>query len=202
LQRLLVVLLALVGIGAVGWVERRPLLQLVVEAWIVSDPVAPADAVVVLGGGLENRPFAAASYYRQGLVKKIVLSNVHVGPAEHLGTLPTQVGATREILFKLGVPESAIETFGDDLSNTHDEALALRTWAERAGARSIIVPTEIFPARRVRWVLHRVFGSDVVIRVVTQDPPTYRRDDWWQHEEGVVSFQNEIVKYLYYRMKY
>jgi hypothetical protein len=172
------------------------------DLWIVSDQIAPADAVAVFGGGLEDRPFAAAAYYHQGLIKRVLLSNVHVGPAERLGVLPTQTETTREILFKLGVPEGAIETFGDDLSNTHDEVLALRDWATRVNARSIIVPTEIFPARRVRWILHRVFVNDVSIRVVALDPPTYHHHDWWQHEEGVVSFQNEMIKYLYYRIMF
>ncbi len=27
-------------------------------------------------------------------------------------------------------------------------------------------------------------------------------DDWWQHKEGVIAFQNEIIKFLYYRLKY
>jgi uncharacterized SAM-binding protein YcdF (DUF218 family) len=202
LRRLLLVLLSIIAIGVVGWVERTSLLQRVAELWIVFDEIAPADAVAVLGGGIEDRPFAAADYYRRGLVKSVLLSNVHVGPAEHLGALPTQVVATREILFKLGVPESAVEIFGDDLSNTHDEVLSLRAWARRTGARSIIVPTEIFPARRVRWMLHRVFGEDVAIRVVALDPELYKRDDWWQHEEGIISFQNEVLKYLYYRIRY
>jgi uncharacterized SAM-binding protein YcdF (DUF218 family) len=202
LRRLLLVLLAIIGVGLVGWIERRPLLHWGTELWIVSDDLAPADAVAVFGGGIEDRPFAAADYYRRGLVRRVFLSNVHVGPAEHLGALPTQVAAMREILFKLGVPESAIEIFGNDLSNTHDEVLSLRAWAQRTGARSIIVPTEIFPARRVRWMLHRVFGEDVTIRVVALEPQLYHRDDWWQHEEGVVSFQNEIIKYLFYRIKY
>ena len=196
------VLLTVVGVGVVGWVERRPLLQSAADLWIISDPIAPADAVAVFGGGLEDRPFAAAAYYSQGLVKRVLLSNARVGPAERLGALPTQVAATREILFKLGVPESAIEIFGDDLSNTHDEVLSLRDWAKRAGARSIIVPTEIFPARRVRWMLHHAFSEDVTIHVVSLDPSIFHRDDWWQHEEGVVSFQNEIIKYLFYRVMY
>ncbi|HEV2551853.1 MAG TPA: hypothetical protein VGU20_31370 [Stellaceae bacterium] len=196
------VLLALVGVGVIGWIERRPLLQSIADAWIVSDQIAPADVVAVFGGGLEDRPFAAAYYYRKGLVRTVLLSNVHVGPAGHLGAFPTHVVAAREILSKLGVPESAVETFGNDLSNTHDEVLALRAWAEHAGARSIIVPTEIFPARRVRWMLHRVFSEDMTIRVVALDPLEYRRDDWWQHEEGIVSLQNEILKYLYYRIRY
>ena len=75
-------------------------------------------------------------------------------------------------------------------------------WAERHNLRSIIVPTEIFSTRRVRWMLDRVFSSEFVVRVVALNPPEYRRDDWWRHEEGVVAFNNEIIKYLYYRLKY
>ena len=172
------------------------------DVWIVSDQIAPAEAVVVLGGGLDDRPFAAAAYYRQGLVKRVLLSNDRIGPAQNLGVVPSDVEANREVLLKLGVPNSSIETFGSGLSNTHEEALALRAWAERTGARSIIVPTEIFSTRRVRWTLNRVFANDVVIRVPALDRPAYQRDDWWQHEEGIVDFQNEIIKYLFYRIRY
>jgi uncharacterized SAM-binding protein YcdF (DUF218 family) len=192
----------IVALGAGGWFDRGPLLQSVADHWVVSDPVAPADAVAVFGGGIEDRPVAAAEYYRQGLVKKVLLSNARTGPAENIGAMPSEVVATRDILLKLGVPNGAIETFGSDLANTHEEALALRAWSQRTGARSIIVPTEIFSARRVRWMLYRVFDKDVLIRVPAVDPPKYRCDDWWQHEEGVVSFQNEIIKYLFYRIRY
>ena len=48
-------------------------------------------AYVVIGylelqkyGGLEDRPFAAAEYYRDGLVKKILVSNPRESPSERL----------------------------------------------------------------------------------------------------------------------
>ena len=85
---------------------------------------------------------------------------------------------------------------------THDEALALRAWVEENGAHSIIVPTEVFSARRVRWMLHRAFGDSVRIMVPTLDPPEYPRDQWWRHEQGLIAFQNELLKYIYYRLKY
>jgi uncharacterized SAM-binding protein YcdF (DUF218 family) len=170
--------------------------------WIVSDPVEPADAVAIFGGGVEDRPFAAAAYYRKDLVKKILISNVRESPAERLGVIATHTAMNRQILVELGVPERDIETFGTNLSNTYQEALALREWARRAGVHSIIVPTEIFAARRLRWILDRIFGENAVIRVPALDPPEYRDDDWWKHESGVVAFQNEIIKYLYYRLKY
>jgi uncharacterized SAM-binding protein YcdF (DUF218 family) len=198
----LTLLLVVAALGVVAWVARERLLRSAADLWIVSDQLAPADAVAVLGGGLETRPFVAADYYRRGLVKKVLVSNVAASRAEQLGVLMSHVAVNRQVLLKLGVPESDIETFGADLSNTRDEALALRDWAERTGSRSIIVPTEIFSSRRVRWTLRRVLGNAVTVRVAALDPANYRRDDWWREVEGLVGFQNEVVKYLYYRVKY
>jgi uncharacterized SAM-binding protein YcdF (DUF218 family) len=184
---------AMLGTGA--WVGRDWLLLMAADLWIVSDPIGPADAVAVFGGGIEDRPFAAAQYYRQGLVKKVLVSNAG-------GAFMPDIAATEGILLKLGVPASAIETFGNDLRNTHEEVLALQAWAERNNACSIIVPTEIFSARRVRWMLHRTFGGECVIRVIALDPLKFGGNDWWRHTQGVSAFQNEILKYIYYRLNY
>ena len=170
--------------------------------WIVSDQPAPADAAAVFGGGLEYRPFAAAEYYRRGLVAKILVSNIGASPAERLGVLQSHVKGNVEVLRKLGVPAAAIETFGSNLKDTYAEAEALHDWALRTGARKILVPTDIFAARRLRWILHHVFGDGAVTLVPAVDVPDYTRDDWWKNENGVVTFQNEVIKYVYYRLKY
>lgn len=202
LRRALLVLFALTAVlGAGAWFDRDSLLRSAADLWIVSDPIDPADAAAVLGGGVEDRPFAAAKYYKEGLVKKILVSKTYEGPAEKLGAVVPEAVASREILLKLGVPASAIETFGPS-RNTHQEALALRAWAEETGAHSLIVPTEIFSARRVRWTLHHVLGHDIITRVPALVPPGYNRADWWQHDRGILAFQNEFLKYLYYRISY
>lgn len=197
----LAVFVAVTALGAGAWPAREWLLLSAADLWIVSDPNGPADAVAVFGGGIEDRPFAAAQYYCQGLVKKILISNERHSSPEKLG-ITSNAAATETLLLKLGTPATAIDTFGHALANTHQEALALQAWAKRHNLRSIIVPTEIFSARRVRWTLHRVFGSEFVVRVVALNPPEYRRDDWWRHEDGVVAFGGEIIKYLYYRIVY
>ncbi len=199
---LLGLLLLFVVLGTGAWFARDWLLREAADLWVVSDPVGPADAVAVLGGGVEDRPFAAAKYYREGLVQKILVSNAHEGPAETLGIVTPDAEANRKVLLKLRVPESAIETFGYNLKNTHQEVLALHAWAKKTGAHSIIVPTEIFSARRVRWMLRRVFGDKYVIRVPALDPAGYNRDNWWKHAQGIITFQNEILKYVYYRLRY
>jgi uncharacterized SAM-binding protein YcdF (DUF218 family) len=199
---LLGIAITLTLLGTATCYERAPLLRTAADLWIVSDPPAPADVVAVFGGGVEVRPFAAAAYYRDGLVRKILVSNAREGPGEQLGVLLTDAAANRAVLLKLDVPAEAIESFGDNLKNTHDEVLALRDWTTQHDVSRIIVPTEIFAARRLRWVLHHVFGEDATVLVPALDPPEYRHDDWWQDERGVISFQNEVLKYFYYRLKY
>jgi uncharacterized SAM-binding protein YcdF (DUF218 family) len=194
------VLLALLGVAA--YIEREPLLRAAANLWIVSDDLAPADAAAVFGGGLEYRPFAAADYYRRGLVKKILISNIGSSRAELLGVLDSHVEHNRKVLLKLGVPDTAIETFGSKLANTYEEARALHEWAERTGARSIIVPTDIFATRRLKWTLLQAFGDSVIVHVAAIEPLEYQRDDWWKSERGLIAFQNEILKYAYYRLKH
>jgi uncharacterized SAM-binding protein YcdF (DUF218 family) len=201
-RRLFLVLLVLMTVGLLAWLDRMFLLEHAATLWIVSDPLKPADAAVVLGGGVEDRPFAVARYYKAGLVHKILLSNDHEGPAEKLGVIKPDATANREVLLQLGVPDDAIELFGEDLKNTHDEALALRDWARSNGAHSLIVPTEIFFTRRVRWMLHNALGDDVTVMIPALDPPEYSRDNWWRGPEGIIAFQNEVLKYAYYRLRY
>jgi uncharacterized SAM-binding protein YcdF (DUF218 family) len=190
------------ALGAFCWFDRESLLRSAADAWVVSDAPGPADAVAVFGGGIEDRPFAAARYYHQGLVKKVVISNVGPGPAERLGALDPYVAANRNVLLKLGVEEADIEVFGANLTNTEEEAVALHDWARTQDIHSIIVPTELFGTRRLRWTLDRVFSGDAKLQVVEVSSHDVRRDNWWKTDAGILSFQNEIIKYMYYRIKY
>jgi uncharacterized SAM-binding protein YcdF (DUF218 family) len=202
-KRALVALLLLVLVCGSLWCSRVPLLRGAAELWIVSDPVGPADAAVILGGGVDTRPFAAAEYYKNGFIKKILVSNVHAGRAEMLFGGSTHTDWNRNVLLKLGVPETAIEIFGFGLSSTYQETVALREWAVRTRARSVIVPTEALSARRVRWVVEReLAGTGIEIRVPALDNPDYNPSNWWKDEKGIVEFQNEVIKYAYYRLKY
>ena len=184
--RILVVFAAVEALGIGAWAGREWLLRSAADQWVISDPLGPADAVAVFGGGVADRPFAAAQYYRQLWVTKILVDE----PDD------------KAVLLKLGVPESAIQIFGHALGNTHQEALALRAWAKQHNLHSIIVPTESFSTRRVHWTLHRVFPPDFVIRIAALDRPVYSRTDWWEGNHGISAFELEFVKYLYYRVRY
>jgi len=188
---------------AAGWAARAPILHGMAKLWVVSDPLEHADAIVILGGRLDVRPFAAADLYKRGLADRVLVSNVKSGPIDKLLPLPRQTELNRQILHKLGVPEQAIVDFGNGVANTYQEARAVFDWARISGVKSLIIPTDIFASRRDRWI----FGHELApigVRVMGQyiDPPEYSLEDWWRHESGVIEFQNEVIKFVYYRLKY
>lgn len=196
--------LAIVALAVgVAWLEHEPMLRHIAGWWAVSDELADADAIVVLGGDIDVRPFAAAALYKQGYAAKILLSNIQFGRAERLGLVPSNTELNRDVLRKLGVPETAIVTIGDNNSSTRQEAAAVREWALQSQAKRIIVPTELFAARRTRWIFDRELGPVGVEVLVHAFPsPGYTLADWWRHRYGLIDFNNEVLKYLYYRAKY
>ena len=132
------------------------------------------------------RPFAAAEYYKKGLAKKVLVADVGVDRLTVLGILPSHTDLNRMVLIKLGVPEAAIEIFGTRLSNTQEEAVALREWAVRTHARSLIVPTEDFSSRRLRWVLKHVFAGNwgSAFKCPRLSPSDYNDREWWRSHQG------------------
>ncbi len=195
------VLLATVFGG--GWLARAPLLRGAASLWIVSDPVTHADAIVVLGGNFHVRPQLAAELYHRGVAGRVLVSRTDDEQRSPPRGIATDAELNRAALLKLGVPAGAVESFGIASANTRDEAVAIKDWAARNGVTRIAIPSEIFNARRVRWIFRReLAGSGVAIDVLAFDPPAYRRENWWKTEQGVLAFQNEILKYVYYRLMY
>jgi uncharacterized SAM-binding protein YcdF (DUF218 family) len=201
-RRLVAATLFLVVFAAGVWLERAALLQGAADLWTVSDPVTRSDVVVVLGGGVDMRPFIAAELYKKDLVSKVLVSQVAETRSSNLLALPGHSERNRMVLQKLGVPDAAIEMFGGTSKNTKDEAVALRDWANRHGVSSMVIPTEIFASRRVQWIFNREFGGSSVRLEIPAFEPGYTRAEWWKTEAGMTAFQNEIMKYLYYRLKY
>lgn len=190
-------------IFAVTYVLRAPLLTGAARAWVVNQPATHADAIVILGGGPENRPFAAAGLFHAGVAPRILYMDVRLGPAEKLGVVPSEADITRRILLSNSVPESALQAIGTNVASTYDESLAVRDWARKTGATSIVIATELFHTRRARWIFrHELRNTAVKVSVFAVAPLRYQINDWWRNEEGVIQFQNEIVKSAYYWLKY
>jgi len=175
----------------------------VAQAWVVNDPPAQADVIVVLGGRPELRPFEAARLYRAGVAPRILYMDVKPNQATEMGLMPSEREITRRALVSNGVPETAMVAVGHDVASTYDETRAVRAWLATNSAKSILIATDLSHTRRARWVFHRELqGTGVQVRVHAIQPKEYGLTNWWLHEEGLVAFQNEFLKFAFYRLKY
>jgi len=203
LKRLFAAFLVLCALLIGGYAFRAPLLRGAAGFWIVNDRLSRADAIVVLGGGRETRPFEAAKLYRQGLAPIILIMNPKPLPTSVLGLTPTDAELTRQILGKQGVPASALVILGTEVDSSYEESVALRDWAKTNAIKSVIIPTDIFHTRRVRWLYRKELrGTDIRVSVDAVPVREYTARDWWRKEQGVVAFQNEVLKFAYYWVKY
>jgi uncharacterized SAM-binding protein YcdF (DUF218 family) len=201
-RRLVLLLAVLLVLLAAAWLGRAPLLTGFARAWTVDDPLAKADAIVIPGGRPDLRAPDAARLYHQGLAPRVLYMDVKLSPGEEMGIVPSEPEQTRRLLLTNNVPAAAIVCIGRAVSNTYDESLAVRDWMAAHGLHSLIITTDLSHTRRVRWLFRKELGPAAQIRVHAVQPREYALTNWWQHEEGLIAFQNEFLKDLYYHAKY
>ncbi|MDF1862236.1 MAG: ElyC/SanA/YdcF family protein [Verrucomicrobiales bacterium] len=189
---------------AILFLFRAPLCKSAAKAWIAGSALEQNyDIAIIPGGGLQTRPFAAADLFHQGKVDGLVSFLTEVMPAEQMGLTRPADEVTLEILDQLEVPREKIHIIGDHVTSTQDEVLAVKKWALKNEIKSLVVLTEIFPSRRAAHVYEREFkGTGITTEVFALSPGSYSADNWWQHEQGLITFQNEVIKYFYYLLKY
>jgi uncharacterized SAM-binding protein YcdF (DUF218 family) len=203
LKRVLFCVTGLLFVGVAAYVWREALLIGVAKVWIVNQPATNADAVVVLGGGLHYRAIAAAHLFHTGLCRTVLIVNVGLNPSEEIGVTEPEHVLIRRFLLKNSVPDTAIVEVGNQSQNTWDDLEAAKAWARAQSAHRLIIPTDLFHTRRLRWVCNRVLGeSGISAAVVALNPRDYSERDWWKHETGVIAFQNEVIKLGFYVMKH
>jgi uncharacterized SAM-binding protein YcdF (DUF218 family) len=178
-------------------------LTAIAKLWIVDDPLDTSDAIVVLAGGVQYRAFAAAQLYHAGLADRLLVAKGIVAPTDQLGLTISETELTVKVLLSQGVPNDRVVLVGNGVTSTYGDAVAVREWARDRAAKRVIVPTDIFHTRRVRWIFRKVLreaGTAVLIKAI--DPPGYTASDWWRHEGGLITFQNEVIKSLYYALRH
>lgn len=201
--RLLKVALTLTVMLALAWYFREPVLRSIARAWVVNDPVSKADAIVVLGGGRDWRPFAAAEMYKAGEAPVVLVAQPEKSPSQSLLQQTSEGEVNTTILTVKGVPPASIQPLGEGVTSTRDEAVALRNWVVTHQAKDVIIPTDAFHTRRVQWIFQReLAGTGVTVHVRSVSHPNYSTDTWWLEEEGFLGFQSEVMKSLYYLVRY
>jgi uncharacterized SAM-binding protein YcdF (DUF218 family) len=202
-RRIYAVVLRVAAVGLLLVAFRVPLLRGAARWWIVDEVPVVSDAIVVLGGGEEYRPFAAAKLWKAGIAPVILVPDVRLHATEALGLRPGTTEVILGVLKAEGVPEGVVVKIGKGVTSTREEAVAVREWAMGAGKAMprLVIPTDPFPTRRTNWLFEKTIpGCEAT--VVRTDPRDLEVERWWTSEAGLISFQNEVVKYMMYRVKY
>ena len=154
-------------------------------AWlVVEDPLDKADAVVVLGGTMYERPMEAVELYKEGWAPRIYLFRQVADWGEALLVernfqYTREVDLQVEVMGRLGVPRDAIVIL-DQANSTAEEAddvLALVTLEKFS---RVIVVTSKQHTRRARLVMNRKVnpaGVTVIVRASRFDRSNV--DRWW-----------------------
>ena len=183
----------------VAWLAARFL--------VVNTPLHSADAIVVLSGSAvyRERTLRAAEYYHRGLANDILLTNDNLrgewSSAEQRN--PFFYERARNNLLFLGVPAERVEVIPQPVTNTYDEAEAIRDYAVAHRLRSLLIVTSAYHSRRALWTLNRVFagtGIEISMQSIEAGEETPPPLTWWLHFRGWRMVVGEYVKNVYYRL--
>ncbi len=188
----LLFLLFFFGFLAFVYVVRHPLMRFAAESWMVNDPVAQADAIIVLGDDnyAGDRAFHAAELYRTGMAPVVVASGRMLRPKTSLAEIMAAD------LVSFGVPEASVVKFSHRAGNTQQEAEALAGLIASRGWKRILVVTSNYHARRARFIFQRVLPSNLSVQVSGAHDSQFEPSRWWETRQGQKLFMNELLGYV------
>lgn len=172
--------------------------------WLdVGQPPQPADAVFILGGDLQTRPFVAAALFKAGLAKRVLVPRTAASPDVDAGILPPHHELTVRILVHRGVPREAIVLLGTGIQTTFDEARTLADFLQAVPDTRTLVVTNAFHTRRARWVFSSVLRERTSqVAFISAPSEEFQTETWWKNEAGFCAIVSENLKFGFYLMRY
>jgi uncharacterized SAM-binding protein YcdF (DUF218 family) len=189
--RLLATVALLVALAAAGVMELGRWL-------VVSDPLEPARAIVVLSGEVPYRAEEAAKIYKQGLAREVWMTfELPNSEATRLGIdYPDREFYNEQALKKLGVPGTAIRFLPKRAANTEEEELGIIRELKRVGGDRVILVTSKYHTRRVKVIWRHLSGDSprAIVRPATDEP--YNPSRWWGNSDDVKAVGHEFFGLL------
>jgi uncharacterized SAM-binding protein YcdF (DUF218 family) len=199
MTRLVVVAILL----TICWAARAPLLRTAARWLDVGEPPCKADYVLVLNGGEDTRPFAAAALVNAGWARRALIAKVAPLPNVTAGILPASDEINREVLVRCGVPDAKVTVLPGAAATTYDEARALAAFLLEHPATRVLVVTNDYHTRRSRWVFARVLAERATqISFVSAPSDEFPIDAWWRSPVGFQSIAAEYLKLAFYAVAY
>jgi uncharacterized SAM-binding protein YcdF (DUF218 family) len=188
----LLFLLLFFGFLAVLYTARHPLMRYAAQFWIVDEPAAPSEALIVLGDDnyAADRAFHAAELYREGLAPVVV-------PCGRMLRQNLSIAEVMERdLESFGVPSASIVKLPHRAENTEEEAVEASRLVHTRGWKRVLIVTSNYHARRVRFIYGRILPATVTFRVSGGRDSQFDPSRWWETRQGQRLFVNELVGYL------
>jgi uncharacterized SAM-binding protein YcdF (DUF218 family) len=198
---LLVIVAALLALALVAVLAHRPLLRSAGSWLLVEDRLEPADAIVVLAGGVPYREASAAGLHRRGLAPRVLVSRAHT--PDHVQTL-IELGIrphdyleeSRRALLAYGVPAERILVVDEPSRITETELRAVGRFVVAKGYRRVILLTSPEHTRRVRLVWSREGAPSVQALVAGAADRPFPVDDWWRRRRVAETVLHEYLGLL------
>lgn len=167
--------------------------------WLVrADPPVRSDAIVVLSGDFQ-RVFHGAQLYRMGMAPQVIITaprrEAGYRRLDEIGVpSPRQEQLSRDALVKLGVPDGAIRTVGNELPSTAAEAAVIRDAV--APGSTLLIVTSPYHTRRAGLVFAERFPASAIRMQTDPGEPLPRR--WWTDQESARNVLMEFAKTLFF----
>ena len=168
--------------------------------WLVRpDPLAPADVIVVLSGGMPARAEEAARIFRMGYSREVWITRP-VSPADQLkGMGISYVGEedySRDVLIHDGVPPAAIRILPEPIVDTLEEVEEIGPEARAEGDRRVMIVTSPQHTRRVKVLWRKLVGRDPALIVHGAPQDGFDADRWWRDTRDAFSVVRELLGLL------
>ena len=185
----LVSLIFLLALCAVIYLSRYPIMRFAGESWVIDQPAAHADAIVVLSGDnfYADRSTHAAKLFRQGIASEVVASGKRLRPNAGESEL------MEHDLIERGVPKEKILRLPQDAASTMEEAAMLRGVAQQHGWKSIVVVTSNYHTRRSRYIFQKEFPPTITVSVASAPDGDFDPDHWWERRISKKMFFHELT---------
>jgi uncharacterized SAM-binding protein YcdF (DUF218 family) len=171
-----------------------------VGRWLVVEgPLAKAQAIAVLSGGMPLRAKEAAKLFREGYAPEIWLTR-STEPGETLAAMSIPFEGEDyynvRVLIHEGVPAGAIHVLDPPIVNTADEIKVIAAALASEKDRTVIVVTTKAHTRRVRLLWRKTASGrgNVIVRAASDDPFDARR--WWRHTGDALDVVREVLGLL------
>ncbi len=172
--------------------------------WLVkSDQPEMTECCFVLGGNSFERGLAAVQVFEKFPEQKFATTGGNY-PYQILclDTTMFEAELTKHMMVRKGISTEQIDTL-TSAHSTMEESDEIMQYCKERQLQHITILSSAFHLRRVRWVFEDKF-EDAGIKVNFHGATAieYDQTNWWKNEEGMIMVNNELIKLLYYFIKY